>query len=85
MEEYEYRKQLIESLNKIKTEKTIQVELLRKSYVIKLTYDDIEYIVNISNDFKEIYEVDSKNHKLDVEELRIIIWNEFMCGRIDLN
>jgi hypothetical protein len=59
MEEDDYRKQLIESLNKIKTEKTIQVELLN--------------------------EVDSKNHKLDVEELRIIIWNEFMCGRIDLN
>jgi len=85
MREDEYRKQLIESLNKIKTEKVIKAELLRKSYVIKLTYDDIEYIVNISNDFKEIYEVDSKNHKHDIEELRIIIWNEFMCGRIDLN
>lgn len=85
MKKNDYAKELIDALNKINVNKSAKVELIRKNYLIKLTYDDVEYIITISTNLKEIYEVSPKNHKPTLEEFKKIIWNEFMCGNLDLN
>lgn len=63
-----------------------KAKIIHTRYVIELEHDGCEYHITISNDLKDIFEVDclKGSHKHGVTELLDVVWQLYMSRKLIL-
>ena len=60
-----------------------QVKRIHTNFILEVTHETIEYHITISEDLKDIFDidvVDNPNHKVPIgnTEMREVVWEAFM-------